>query len=62
MVIRYEKKSLECPACRFARLIDSVVGIKSETFPEDKMPNGWYPDYFQKCGKCGKQIGIRKVS
>lgn len=62
MVPMYKKKQLQCPVCGFPRLIDSEAGTESEVVPEDKIQEGWHPDYFQKCHKCGNQIGIRKVS
>ncbi len=60
--MEYEKVFLPCPLCNYSRLIDTVVGIESETIPENEIPAGWKPDYFQKCKGCKKEIGIRKVS
>ncbi len=57
-----KKKQLKCPACGCPRLIDSGVDIESEVIAVEKMRAGWLPDYYQKCHKCGKQIGIKKVS
>lgn len=57
-----EKKQLKCPVCGFKRLIDSDANIKSELIAENKMQDGWKPDYYQKCPKCRNQIGIRKIS
>ncbi len=54
-------KKLFCPECK-GRLIDSNSSTKSVVLPEDKIPQNWHPDYFLKCWKCGKQIGIKKVS
>ena len=62
MVKMIAKKKLKCPVCGFPRLIDSGADTISEMIPEDKIQAGWHPDYFQKCHKCGSQIGIRKVS
>lgn len=55
------KKRLFCPECG-SRLLDSNLSTVSEMNAEDKIPKDWIPDYFQKCWKCGKQIGIKKVS
>ncbi len=57
-----KKKQLECPVCGFQRLIDADENNMSELIAEESMPEGWHPDYFQKCPNCKKQIGIRKVS
>lgn len=55
-----KKKILYCPVCD-SRLIDSNSSTISEMIAEEKMPLDWFPDYFQKCWKCGKQIGIKKI-
>ena len=55
------RKILYCPECG-RRLIDSSASIRSELKSEEKIPAGWVPDYFQKCWKCGKQIGLKKIS
>ena len=55
------KKQLPCPVCGFRRLIDADESNESELVPESQIEDGWHPDYFQKCKKCGNQIGIRKV-
>ena len=55
------KKILHCPECG-SRLIDSSPSTMSELKSEEKIPTNWNPDYYQKCWKCGKQIGIKKVS
>lgn len=55
------KKKLGCPVCGFKRLIDADENNESELIAEEQMPDGWHPDYFQKCPQCKKQIGIRKV-
>ncbi len=62
MVKIIAKKQLECPVCGFPRLIDAEAHTVSEMIPEDRIRTGWQPDYFQKCRKCGNQIGIKKVS
>ena len=62
MGILYEKKSLSCPVCGNRRLIDAPIFTESEMVPEDKIPIGWLPDYYQKCRRCKSEIGIRKVS
>ena len=56
-----EKKTLFCPECG-RRLIDSNETTISELRSKKKIPVGWNADYFQKCWKCGEEIGIRKVS
>lgn len=56
-----KRKKLRCPVCGFDRLIDSSVATNSELVPEDKILDGWVPDYFQKCPHCKSQIGIKKV-
>ena len=62
MVKKIAKTQLTCPVCGFPRLIDSGAHTVSEVIPESKIQAGWQPDYFQKCHKCGNQIGIKKVS
>lgn len=52
---------LQCPECG-SRLIDSNPATISELKAEEKTPPDWHPDYVQKCWKCGKRIGIKKVS
>lgn len=54
-------KILRCPVCG-ARLIDAAKNITTELRPEEDVQTGWQPDYYQKCYKCKKLIGIRKVS
>jgi len=56
-----EKKTLFCPECG-RRLIDSNETTISELRSKKKIPVGWNADYFQKCWKCGEEIGIKKVS
>lgn len=56
-----KKKRLICPECGFGRLIDAGEDTKSELREESKIEEGWHPDYFAKCSKCGKQIAIRKI-
>lgn len=56
------RKRLVCPVCGFGRLVDAEEHTKSELREESKITQGWTPDYYAKCRKCGKQIGIRKVS
>lgn len=53
--------SIQCPECGFRRLIDTSGHALSETYAISKHPVNWIPDYIQKCHKCGKQIGIKKV-
>lgn len=62
MAAQARKKKLACPVCGFGRLIDAGENNKSEMFSEDKMPDGWKPDYYQKCPQCKNQIGIRKIA
>lgn len=57
-----QKEHLPCPVCGFQRLIDVVVGVKTELVPESEIQPGWVPDVFQKCKICKNQIGIKKVS
>lgn len=56
-----KKVKLMCPVCGFGRLVDADERTKSELCEESKIKPGWRADYFAKCKKCGKQIGIRKV-
>jgi|GEM_PF-1798963 len=58
----YCKKSIACPVCGSERLIDTAVDTRSELMEESKMPSGWNPDYFQKCWRCKKEIGNKKIS
>ena len=55
------KKQLACPVCGFKRLVDADINTKSELREESMMEPGWKADYFAKCRKCGKQIGIKKI-
>lgn len=55
------RKQLACPVCGFKRLVDADENTKSELCEETHIKNGWRPDYYAKCKKCGKQIGIKKV-
>lgn len=55
------KKQLACPVCGFKRLVDADQNTKSELCEESQIKPGWRPDYYAKCKKCGKQIGIKKV-
>ncbi len=61
-VIKMSKKKLVCPVCGAGRLMDADASVKSELCEETKMRPSWHADYFAKCYKCGKTIGIRKVS
>lgn len=56
-----KRKRLYCPECG-ARLIDAAWNNNSELRAEQNIRGGWKADYYQKCNKCKKQIGIRKVS
>ena len=60
MMKKISRRQLGCPACG-ARLIDAVFDIKSELVAEEDFRPGWEPDYIQKCPRCKRQIGIRKV-
>lgn len=52
--------SLECPKCGWHRLIDSRCGTTSRTYMPGQL--GYEDaDYFQKCCKCGEEIGIKKL-
>lgn len=55
------KKRLVCPECGFKRLVDADEFTQSELCEESKIQPGWRVDYYAKCKKCGKQIGIKKV-
>ena len=55
------KKQLACPFCGFKRLVDAEQDTKSELCEESQIKPGWKPDYYAKCKKCGRQIGIKKV-
>lgn len=54
-------KILKCPLCQ-ARLIDAAKSTVTELIPEGEVKAGRKPDYYQKCSKCKRLIGIRKVS
>ncbi len=55
------RKQLACPNCGFKRLVDADENTKSELYEESQMRSGWRADYYAKCKKCGKQIGIKKI-
>ena len=55
------RKQLACPNCGFRRLVDADENTKSELYEESQMRSGWRADYYAKCKKCGKQIGIKKI-
>lgn len=55
------KKQLACPVCGFKRLVDADISTKSELREESTIKPGWKADYFAKCKRCGKQIGIKKI-
>ena len=57
----FRKKSIACPSCGYKRIGDAFEGTKYEAFPEEKIPDGWVPDFFHKCPKCKREIGIRKI-
>lgn len=59
--MQIRKKKLVCPACGFGRLMDADEKTESELCVESEIKAGWKPDYFAKCKRCGKQIGIKKV-
>lgn len=54
-------KILRCPVCG-ARLIDSAKNIMTELIPQEDAENEKMSDYYQKCNKCKRLIGIKKVS
>ena len=56
-----KKSSVVCPVCGFKRLIDNRSGVISETYQEGTYPDGWVPDYIQKCKRCKNEIGIKKI-
>jgi DNA-directed RNA polymerase subunit RPC12/RpoP len=55
------KKHIACPVCGFKRLVDADEKTQSEVCEESQIKTGWRPDYYAKCKKCGKQIGIKKI-
>ena len=55
------KRQIACPVCGFKRLVDADEKTKSEVCEESQIRPGWRPDYYAKCKKCGKQIGIKKI-
>lgn len=56
------ENQVECPACHCSRLIDKGEGVSAVAYQVGKYPEGWQPDFIQKCHNCGKQIGIKRVS
>lgn len=54
------RNSLHCPGCGWHRLIDTSRGTISQTFKPGQ-PGYDDADYYQKCCKCGKEIGIKKM-
>jgi len=52
--------SLACPCCGWHRLIDTGKRTRSRTIsPND--PEHPDADYYQKCPRCGEQVGIKKI-
>lgn len=60
-VLKDGRKMLTCPVCGFKRLIDAAEDTVSQLYPADMMPQGWQPDYFQKCSHCRSEIAIKKI-
>lgn len=53
------KRPLKCPCCENRRLLDVRAVTKTETAIADEKHEKF--DYYIKCWKCGKEIGIRKI-
>lgn len=52
-------KEIKCPCCGY-RLIDADRKIITEACAVDQV-NKMEADYYVKCKKCKKEIGIRKI-
>ena len=57
--IRYNTEKLPCPVCG-GRVIDGRRGIKSKLYNME-CADELEIDFFSKCSKCGKDIGIKKI-
>lgn len=55
-----KKVRLNCPRCG-RRVIDSDGNVKTE-LREVTGSTQWQPDYYEKCKKCGAEIGIKKLN
>ena len=57
------RKKIYCPICG-SRLMDKNREVLTEEkeMTSNETDNNWIPDFYQKCWKCGRNIGIRKVS
>jgi len=53
-------KKLMCPICG-ARIVDASEHTVSE-LRVVKEELKWIADYYQKCKKCKKEIGIKKIN
>ena len=56
---RYDTEKLPCPVCG-GRVIDGRRGIKSQLYNME-CADELDIDFFAKCGKCHKNIGIKKM-
>ena len=50
---------LKCPCCA-GRIMDSVISVKSMLY-DMEFTDELYVDYIDKCSRCKKEIGIKKV-
>lgn len=53
-------KQLKCPCCG-ARLLDEAEHSKSEVRVANSKSD-WKADYYTKCRRCKKEIGLRKLN
>lgn len=54
-------KKLMCPICG-ARIVDASEYTISELRVVEEKELKWVADYYQKCKKCKKEIGIKKLN
>jgi len=57
------RKKIYCPICQ-SRLMDKDEDVITEEREMNSRETNsqWIPDFYQKCWKCGHNIGIRKIS
>lgn len=60
------KGEVPCPHCG-SRLLDADKGVQTITkvinpYDPGPPPNRWVPDYYIKCWRCKKKIGLKKVN
>ena len=55
-----ERKPIKCPVC-CKRLMDTKKGIDAYVLPIE-IDEDETAEFFTKCKRCGRVIGIRKIS